>query len=135
MTSSYLNLAAKIEYQLTEIERVIKRTEQAMALAKLRPDEQDFFLDSVALNLHDFYAGIERLFEGIGKTVDQNIPTDPHWHQSLRKHMQNDMPDVSPAVLTEDSVALLSEFLRFRHIVRNVYAFNLDPERLDHLLQ
>ena len=135
MTSSYLDLADKIENQLTEIERVVERTGQAMSLAKSRPNEQDFFLDSVALNLHDFYAGLERLFEGVGKTVDQHVPSDSHWHQKLLKQMQTEIPQVRPPILSEEGVTLLSEFLRFRHVVRNVYAYNLDPERLDLLVQ
>jgi hypothetical protein len=62
MIERYLVLAERIRQELTDVERVIERAERAMAAARQRPDDQDLYLDSVALNLHDFYVGLERLF-------------------------------------------------------------------------
>ena len=30
---------------------------------------------------------------------------------------------------------MIDEFLRFRHVVQNVYAFEFDPERIERLVQ
>ena len=52
MTERYLVAAGRIRSELKELEQVVNRAKRAMELARIRPDEQDIFLDSVALNLH-----------------------------------------------------------------------------------
>jgi hypothetical protein len=44
------------------------------------------------------------------------------------------MSDIRPAVISQASLSLLDEFKDFRHVVRNVYAVNLVPEKLDNLM-
>ena len=48
--------------------------------------------------------------------------------------MANDWGDVRPAILSSSSVSQLDEFRRFRHLVRNIYSANLQPERMNRLL-
>ncbi len=105
-----------------------------MAAARKRPEDQDFYLDSVALNLHDFYAGLERIFRYIASHVEQSVPTDGEWHRELLRQMNVEVPSVRPAVLSVESVQALDEYLRFQHVVRNVYTFNFDPERIERLV-
>lgn len=38
-------------------------------------------------------------------------------------------------VLSSEVVVVLDEFLRFRHVVRNIYAFQFDPLRIERLVQ
>jgi hypothetical protein len=49
--------------------------------------------------------------------------------------MQVDLPDLRPPVLSAEAGEAIDEFLRFRHIVRNIYAFEFDPERVERLVQ
>ena len=46
-----------------------------------------------------------------------------------------DLPKVRPPVLTREAVQRLDEYLRFRHVVRNVYTFSFDPERIGRLVK
>lgn len=41
----------------------------------------------------------------------------------------------SPPVLSADTVRALDEYLRFRHVVRNIYAFEFDKTRIEHLVE
>jgi len=45
-----------------------------------------------------------------------------------------DLPQVRPPILTSSSVQFLDEYLRFRHVVRNVYTFSFDAERVGRLV-
>lgn len=45
------------------------------------------------------------------------------------------MPQVRPQVLSVEAAHAIDEFLRFRHIVRNIYTFEFDPDRIEHLVQ
>ena len=46
---------------LFELEQVVERIK--MGWIKARKLGEDLYLDSAALNLHDFYSGLERIFE------------------------------------------------------------------------
>ncbi len=48
--------------------------------------------------------------------------------------MASDIPDARPAVISAETATILDEFRRFRHLVRNVYTFNLVPEKMENLI-
>lgn len=92
-------------------------------------------MDGVALNLHSFYSGIERIFELIAANVDDMLPEGENWHQILLKQMAEEMTEVRPAVIS-DSVRLgFDEYRGFRHIVRNVYTYKFDSARIEKLTE
>ena len=120
MNTLCLELAERIRGEIPELERVAQRALAAWAKAKQMPEESAY-LDSVALNLHGFYSGLERLFELIARHVDGAIPGGKTWHRDLLQRMAKDMAGVRPAVLSKDTAVVLDEFRRFRYLVRNVY--------------
>lgn len=134
MIRRYALVSGRIRQELRNLERVVNRIEDGMAAARKRPEDQDFYLDSIALNLHDFYAGLERIFHYIASHLEQSVPTDGEWHRELLRQMNVEVPGVRPTVLSVESVWALDEYLRFRHVVRNVYTFNFDPERIERLV-
>jgi hypothetical protein len=135
MMERYAVVAGRIRQELVELERVVARTERAIAAARQRPEDQDLYLDSAALNLHDFYSGLERIFRQIAATVDQSVPSDHDWHRELLRQMTVSLPQIRPQVLSVEAAKAIDEYLRFRHIVRNIYAFEFDPDRIEHLVQ
>jgi hypothetical protein len=130
----YLDLVSRIHQELSDLESVVTRAKRGIQAAHRRPEDQDLYIDSAALNLHDFYAGLERIFQQISSTVDGNMPSGQNWHQELLQHMQSDLPDLRPPVLSAEAIRMLDDFLRFRHVVRNIYAFQFDPERIARLV-
>jgi hypothetical protein len=132
MNGEYAALAVRIREALADVERVAKRTEEMRAKAERTND--DGYWDAVALNLHGFYAGVERILEDVARTVDGSLPDTPGWHQELLLQMSAEMPGVRPSPIERQTRYCLDEYRRFRHIVRNVYAFNLHPARLHELV-
>lgn len=130
MTNLFIELIERIQGELKDLDRVIDRSEKSWQKAQLSLSEQDVYLDSVALNLHSFYSGLERLFELIARHVDSSVPDGSTWHQDLLYQMSRDVPNVRPAVISQNSRQSLGEFRRFRHLVRNVYATNLVPDKI-----
>ena len=65
MIERYLILSARIKQELITLEKVIKRAKRAMKAIENSPNNEDLFLDSVALNIHDFYTGLERILSQI----------------------------------------------------------------------
>lgn len=53
MISAYFDLVARIHQELNDLERVVGRAERGIEAARQRPEDQDLYIDSAALNLHD----------------------------------------------------------------------------------
>lgn len=79
MSNKYLIVIENIDNELEEINKIVQRAKKTWDLA-LEKDEP-FYLDSVALTLHDFYNGLERLFERIAESVDEYKPAGTNWHK------------------------------------------------------
>lgn len=135
MNGLYPLLSARIRQELEAIEQVVARAERALTLALKNSSEQDLYLDAVALNLHDFYSGLERLFTMIGAEMDGVKPEGPGWHRDLLTQMALELKNIRPAVLSPQVAKALDEYLRFRHVVRNIYTFELDPDRVGRLIK
>ncbi len=133
MSASYQELAERIHGEVSDLGWVVQRALRAWSQAQSVPGEQAY-LDSVALNLHSFYSGLERLFELIARHVDRDLPTGETWHRDLLEQMTHDLADVRPAVISHANGLALDEFRRFRHLVRNVYTMNLVPARMTGLV-
>lgn len=135
MIESYIILAGRIRKELDDLDRIIARANRAMDMARQHPKDLDLYIDSAALNLHDVYSGVERVLKQIAATIDGNLPSSPEWHRDLLEQMGLDFAQVRPPVLTTASIQNLDEYLRFRHVVRNVYTFSLNPERVEELVK
>ncbi len=129
-----LVLRGRIKDELEELEQVVSRVIQAWVAAEKEQDNSLFFLDSVALNLHSFYSGIEKILMLIVFNIDETEPAGERWHRELLRQMSTEVPGLRPAVITRFMKEKLYEYLSFRHVIRNIYAFNLDAEKLDRLV-
>ena len=121
---SLAGLPERIRNELPEIENTVKRAVEGLHRAKQSGD--DHYLDGVALNLHGFYSGIERIFELIAVHVDETLPKGENWHQILLKQMAEELAGVRPAVISDPVLQNLDEYRGFLHIVRNVYSYKFD---------
>ena len=133
MSSIYRTIAGRIRVDLQELARVVERTGRIWQQALVSPD--DYYVDATALNLHGFYAGLERLLEIIADGVDQAKPAGAHWHDDLLRQMGAEVPGVRPPVLSQETRERLDRYRGFRHVVRNVYTYNLDPEQIGVLVK
>ncbi len=104
-------LADRIRNDLVELGRVVGRVDEGWARSKRSTD--DYYLDSVALNLHGFYSGLERVFERITAAVDGFKPGGESWHQALLQQMRKEVPGVRPAVISDEAREGLEEFRCF----------------------
>jgi len=132
MNKRYLTLAGRMREELSEIVQVVNRAQAGWERAKQTGD--DFYLDSVALNLHSFYTALERIFELIATNIDQTKPEGENWHQALLRQMAAEIELVRPPVISRETKNNLDEYRGFRHVVRNVYSFNLSRPKMAHLV-
>ena len=133
MTEDYRALAGRIRQDLDDIDAVCTRVEAIWD--RYRDSGDEYYVDAAALNVHDFYAGLERIFETIARQVDQSMPEGPHWHEDLLDQMASAIPSTRPAVLSSELRRRLERYRGFRHVVRNVYAVDFDPEQMAPLIR
>lgn len=135
MIPGYQVLATRLRDKIEDLDRGVRRAERAWQAAQRAGAEQDMFIDSAALNLHGFYAGVERLFEAVALQMDGSLPKGEVWHRDLLDQMALDLPGLRPPIISAAVRQALDEYRRFRHVVRNVYADSLDPQRVGELVE
>ncbi|MFN3929587.1 MAG: nucleotidyltransferase family protein [Thermoflexus sp.] len=123
-TGSLAALRQEVELELANLERLIRSMESFQGRLQGEPDE--FAMRSIGSLLHDFYSGIERIFERIAVRIDGDLPVGPHWHTYLLQRMMNPWMDVRPAVIDRELAARLADYMRFRHLFRHTYGFELE---------
>lgn len=132
MSKSGAMLSARILAELKELSTLVERIQEGWERSKLKSD--DYYLDGVALNLHGFYSGLERIFEKTASLIDGNVPSGANWHQELLNQMSIEVPGLRPAVISLELKELLEDYRGFRHVVRNVYTYHLNPEKMERLV-
>lgn len=129
----YLTVAEVIRRELEALGKVADRVAGAWTDAAGSPG--GYNVDAAALNLHGFYAGLERVFLTVAERIDESLPTGSAWHQELLRQMTIALPDVRPPVVSERLAQELDRYRGFRHVVRNVYAYVLDRRRVGELVE
>lgn len=130
----FIRLAAAVRQQRELITRVVGEAQEALTdFPDRSPPPREF--RGVGAVIHDFYTGVEHLFERIAPELNGGVPAGPSWHRDLLDDMTLDLPGVRPPVLRADTAQRLREFLRFRHLIRNLYGFEIEWPRLRALLE
>ncbi len=132
MNKKYLTLAGRIDNELGELKKIKERIDRAWK--KYNRENDEFYLDSVALNLHDYYSSLERIFEMVANEIDESIPQGASWQQEMVKQMTIKIKKVRPALISKEIEEKLDEYRGFRHIVRNVYTYNFSSEKIARLV-
>jgi hypothetical protein len=122
-------LVAEIRDELAKLEILVDRL--SSQLSRLTDQET---AESAALRLHNFYTGCERVFRLIALEINGGAPQDPEWHKRLLTQVGLEIENIRPAVISHQTRKDLEELLKFRHIVRNLYGFELEPERIKPLI-
>jgi hypothetical protein len=115
-----------------EIKKLELLDREKNALLKRRPS--NYVVRAGGSILHDFYTGIEKIFESIAKEVDNRLPIGEEWHSELLHQMTLDIPGLRPRVITANTEKKLREYLGFRNLFRKRYGFELDWRKLKKLL-
>jgi len=117
-------LAAEIEAELAAL--AVLADERRAA-----PTGTDTYaLRARASILHDLYTGVERILMRIAEELNGGVPRGEQWHRQLLKDMTLALAEIRPPVITAELAEALGEYLRFRHVFRNLYGFVLDGERM-----
>lgn len=128
-------LISEIQEELLFLERVVVEIGKTCGEMKRHPAMKGVYEESLALKLHNFYTGCERIFHTIADDMNGGAPSSFEWHKRLLKSMSLAIEGKRPPVISKAIKKELEEFLAFRHVIRNIYGFEIDSERLRGLLE
>ena len=127
-------IASDIETELDRLSQLKGEIGQVEIQLTIHPNLANIFYESLALKLHNFYTGCERIFQIVASELNGGVPSNYDWHRRLLTRMATKQ-ERRPALLSSETTQFLAEYLAFRHVVRNIYGFELDPKRLDSLVK
>ncbi len=78
-------------------------------------------------NVVNFYMGLENIFKRIAEEIDMTVPQGKDWHKDLL-HQMAATHAIRPPVISNKTVEMLIQILKFRHVARNIYGFELELE-------
>ncbi len=126
-------LAIDVELELKYMAQLRTEMERVDRLIAASPQLADILCENQALKLHNFYTGCERIFRLVAADLNGDFPGGYDWHKRLLKRMAVAY-EGRPALLSEQTVHALEKYLAFRHVVRNIYGYELETERVRQLV-
>lgn len=116
-------LIDEIKIEVENLERLNREMKDLLERIK---DEPTFIeIRATASILHDFYSCIEKIFEKIALSIDNNLPKGEKWHIELLMQMAKPFTNVRGYVISKDLFEKLKRYLDFRHLFRHIYGFEL----------
>lgn len=126
-------LMSDIQMEWQRLTRLADEIGQVQAVIDQDPERVSWFYELQSLKLHNFYTGCERIFQLVASELNGGLPSGFDWPKRLLQRMT--VEDANrPPVLQFSTARQLQEFLGFRHVVRNLYGFELQQERVELLL-
>ncbi len=123
-------LQADIRDRLDSIEAAYKQLDELGAMAS--GSQQDIV---ISYYLHVLYGLFENIFEQIAEIFGNHITDKSQWHAQLLRRMTLDVNPVRPPVIGQNTYTHLNELRGFRHLFRNAYLLEFDPDRLNIVLR
>lgn len=129
------DLISEIKDEMNLLENLIADIRETAEKIPQEKKKKRVYEESLALKLHNFYTGCERIFQKIADDINGSVPRSFDWHKRLLKTMALDIEHVRPPVISRETEKILLEYLAFRHLVRNIYGFEIDSERMQRLIE
>ena len=134
-----MNESAQIQTLLSELQksrsvlarivdfygRYLEQTQDASS----RSVEQAIVLAEILVS---YYTCLETIFLRISQFFENELAAEK-WHQDLLRKMALRIEGIRDPVISDDTEALLSELLRFRHFKRYYFEFEYDWDKIDFL--
>lgn len=122
-------IAARVREEAARVEGVVAAMRDALARWDAGPQDR-IHVHWVGGLVHDFYTGLERAFSEVSPELNGHATPREAWHRDLLHVMTLDLPGFRPAVLRPELETRLLEHLKFRHVYRNLYSFELLWDRV-----
>ncbi|HID93074.1 MAG TPA: hypothetical protein EYP60_03155 [bacterium (Candidatus Stahlbacteria)] len=129
MRGELLELKARVKAGIEAIEEIFEKLE------KLKGKKTEYEVISAGYYLHNLYCAFEDIFESVSAIFGNQVEDELQWHRELLLRMKLDIKGLRPRLISAEVYKILDELRRFRHIFRHAYEYELDPEKIEVVLQ
>lgn len=133
MSTVAAELARKMRWEATQLAEVSSRL--LSEWRRYLETQDDAYVDAVALNLQAYYTGVEKLISSVVRAAGQPLPEGPSWRAELLSMASRDALCLPGPVIPSEQAQALDELRAFRHVVRSVYSFNINPLKVAALVE
>ncbi|MCG2815289.1 MAG: hypothetical protein L6425_05070 [Candidatus Aminicenantes bacterium] len=119
-----VDFRARVNSEFEAIENTLSKLPD-LPLSKLSELE----LAGVATLIHNFYNGIENILKQTFRKKSLDIPSGESWHRDLLVTARDE------GIITSKLFNHLTEYLAFRHFFTHAYALDLQPDRMESLIE
>ena len=126
-------LAQQIREELENLSRLVEQGNTFLRQETRGPTPVEIM--GAGKIIHDFYTGVERIFERVAVGIDEDLPSGPHWHTDLLRRMENPWLGKRGAVVNHEVALRLHRYMRFRHLFRHTYGYELSWDELRPLVE
>jgi hypothetical protein len=116
-------LREEIELERTAIRQELATMADLCHQVSVRPPDE-IEIRALGAMLHSLYNGIEGTFKRVALHLDGGIPSGGDWHTLLLDAMTA-RNATRPAVISTTLAERLRDYLKFRHVFRHAYFFDL----------
>jgi len=124
----WARLRKQVDLEREQLHRLLE-THRSLLEKCLSSPPNEIELSALAAMLHSFYTGIENVLKRIAIEVDGASPCGEFWHRELLDAMTRPS-NLRPAAISSALRERLSEYLEFRHVFRQAYAFQLNWHKM-----
>lgn len=73
---------SEVEKELALLDKTVEVIEKRLKALRQKTDPEDFsaYVESLAINLHSFYEGVETIFEKVTDFTGEDKPSGSEWH-------------------------------------------------------
>jgi hypothetical protein len=125
-------LRKQVTVERQQLHRLLETYRPLIERCAVSPPD-DIELSALAAMLHSFYNGFENIFKRVAAELDGSLPSGEFWHRELMDSMTMPSGERS-AVLSEQLIEHLDDYLEFRHFFRHAYTFDLRWDRMKNLV-
>lgn len=118
----------EIKFISIEIE-TLKRKKQRIQEEK-DPENIDSHIKAIALTIHSIYSGYEKIIEMLIKGLDGDLPAAIEYHSALLKRATYEVPDIRPAIISEETFIILNALRAYRHKLRRIYTYLISHKKI-----
>lgn len=126
-------LEREVGYELENLHRIVAKVKKVISRMSKPPKEERLIV--LGKYVHDFYECVERTFERIERRLGIDIPIGSSWHTFLLQQMERNVEGKRPAVIDHELALRLHRYLRFRHVFRHTYGYELVWDELRPLVE
>lgn len=120
---------ADIKERVLAEEENVRRVLNELPSPERLPTLSDLELAGTAALLHNIYNGIENMLKQVVLESGDQVPEGASWHRDLLTLAEK------KKILRPPTRQWLAPFLAFRHFFSHGYALELEPERMESLVE